>query len=71
MTMKAKYGMIGDNNFIEGDISANVSYDGLINQLQCLLDSDYSPTVKLAEIQRLIDDQRDQWQPDWADSIDN
>ncbi|MSD84455.1 hypothetical protein GKC31_08105 [Lactobacillus curvatus] len=45
--------------------------DNIINQLQCLLDSDYSPTVKLAEIQRLVDDQRDQWQPDWADYIDD
>ncbi|WP_413476808.1 hypothetical protein, partial [Latilactobacillus fuchuensis] len=66
-----KYGMIGDDKFIEGNITANISYDSLINQLQCLLDSDYSPTVKLAEIQRLVDDQRDQWQPDWADSIDD
>lgn len=69
--MKVKYGMIGDDKFIEGNITANISYDSLINQLQCLLDSDYSPTVKLAEIQRLVDDQRDQWQPDWADSIDD
>lgn len=60
--MKVKYGMIGDDKFIEGNISADVSCDGLINQLQCALDTDYSPTVKLAEIQRLIDDQRDQWE---------
>lgn len=71
MTMKVKYGMIGDDKFIEGNITANISYNSLINQLQCLLDSDYSPTFKLAEIQRLVDDQRDQWQPDWADSIDD
>lgn len=60
--MKVKYGMIGDDKFHEGNITANVSHDGLINQLQCALDSDYSPTVKLAEIQRLIDNARDQWE---------
>lgn len=57
------------NNIILADILDFKSVGGVtimnnetINQLQCLLDSDYSPTVKLSEIQRLIDDQRDQWE---------